>query len=77
MRKPLDGKVQEEWWGWRPMTVDGNPFIDRSPSFDNVWIAAGHSMLGLSQAPATGKLLAELMSGISPHIDPKPYRIGR
>lgn len=77
LKAPLDGKVQEEWWGWRPMTVDGNPFIDRSPKFDNVWVAAGHSMLGLSQAPATGKLLAELMSGKTPHLDPKPYRIGR
>jgi D-amino-acid dehydrogenase len=77
MRDPLDGAVREEWWGWRPMSVDGNPFIDRAPAADNLWIAAGHSMLGLSQAPATGKLLAELMTDAVPHVDPTPYRIGR
>jgi D-amino-acid dehydrogenase len=77
MKTPLDGAVHEEWWGWRPMSVDGNPFIGRAPSADNLWVAAGHSMLGLSQAPATGKLLAELITGASPHVDPAPYRIGR
>jgi D-amino-acid dehydrogenase len=77
LKEPLDGAVQEEWWGWRPMTVDGNPFIDRAPNWENLWAAAGHSMLGLSQAPATGKLLVELATGAEPHVDPKPYRIGR
>jgi D-amino-acid dehydrogenase len=77
IRPALDGETREEWWGWRPISVDGNPFIDRAPSSDNLWVAAGHSMLGLSQAPATGKLLAELMTGSNPHIDPNPYRIGR
>ena len=40
-------------------------------------IAAGHNMLGLSMAPATGKLVAELLSKDSPHIDPTPYRLDR
>ena len=40
-------------------------------------IAAGHNMLGLSMAPATGKLVAELMDGRPPHIDPAPYSPGR
>ena len=40
-------------------------------------IAAGHNMLGLSMAPATGKLVAELVDGAAPHVDPKPYRVGR
>ena len=51
--------VLEEWYGWRPMTSDSKPIIDRSPSLDNVILAAGHNMLGLSMAPATGKLVAE------------------
>jgi D-amino-acid dehydrogenase len=34
-------------------------------------------MLGLSMAPATGKLVAELVNGTSPHIDPAPYRVSR
>ena len=38
----------------------------------NVLIAAGHNMLGLSMAPATGKLVAEMIGGAKPHIDPRP-----
>ena len=59
------------------MTYDSLPIIDRSPKYDNVIIAAGHNMLGLSMAPATGKLVAELVGGSSPHIDPRPYRASR
>ena len=61
LRDPLAEPVQEEWWGWRPMTFDGLPVIDRSPAASNVLIAAGHNMLGLSMATATGKLVAEML----------------
>jgi D-amino-acid dehydrogenase len=77
LREPFCDPVQEQWFGWRPMTYDSVPIIDRSPKFDNVVIAAGHNMLGLSMAPATGKLVAELIDGSSPHIDPGPYRVSR
>lgn len=77
LHEPYCEPVEEEWFGWRPMTWDGKPFIDRSPIMDNVWIAAGHNMLGLSMAPATGKLVAELIGGEAPHIDPKPFSLAR
>jgi len=77
LREPYCEPVQEEWFGWRPMTYDSLPIIDRSPKYENVVIAAGHNMLGLSMAPATGKLVAELVEGGSPHIDPAPYRASR
>jgi D-amino-acid dehydrogenase len=77
LREPYSEPVEEEWFGWRPMTYDSLPIIDRSPALDNVWIAAGHNMLGLSMAPATGKLMAELLCGATPHIDPEPYRVTR
>jgi D-amino-acid dehydrogenase len=73
--EPAPEAVVERWFGWRPMTSDGKPVIDRSPAFKNVVIAAGHNMLGLSMAPATGKLVAELLSGHTPHIDPAPYAV--
>lgn len=69
--------VERTWFGWRPMTYDGLPIIDRAPRYENVWVAAGHNMLGLSMAPATGKLLAELVGGERPFLDPDPYRISR
>ena len=67
----------EEWWGWRPMIYDGKPVIGPSPKYGNVLVAAGHCMLGLSMAPATGKLVAELVGGKTPHIDPVHYSATR
>ncbi|MFN5536419.1 MAG: NAD(P)/FAD-dependent oxidoreductase [Planctomyces sp.] len=77
LHEPTAEPVEEEWYGWRPMTADGIPYIDRSPRFGNVWIAAGHSMLGISMGTGTGKLVAELITGAKPHVDPALYRIGR
>jgi D-amino-acid dehydrogenase len=77
LKEPVSGPTLEEWWGWRPMTPDGLPLIGRVPAFDNVFLAAGHGMLGVSMSPATGKLVTELVTGQTPHIDPAPYAISR
>jgi D-amino-acid dehydrogenase len=77
LREPYCEPVEEEWYGWRPMTYDSVPVIDRSPKYDNLYLAAGHNMLGLSMAPATGKLVAELIAGDTPHVDPAPYGLAR
>ena len=69
--------IEEEWFGWRPMTWDGKPIIDRSPAMNNVWVAAGHNMLGLSMATGTGKLVREMMLGEPTHVDPGHYSISR
>lgn len=66
-------EVEQSWYGWRPMTPDGRPFIGPSPKFRNVMVAAGHNMIGMSTGPATGQLVAELLSGEEPHIDPEPF----
>ena len=75
--KDTDAPAFEEWWGWRPMTYDGLPIIDRSKLHPNVLIAAGHGMLGLSMATGTGKLVQELLTGEPPHVDARAYRAGR
>jgi D-amino-acid dehydrogenase len=77
LQTPPSGPPTEEWWGWRPMTPDGVPVIGPSPAMPNVWMAAGHNMLGLSMAPATGKLVAEMVTGTKPHLDPAPYAVTR
>lgn len=69
----LDETWPEKWFGWRPMTYDSRPVIGPCPGFDNVFLATGHNMLGLSMAPATGKLVAELVTGARPHISASPY----
>ncbi len=77
LHEPYCDPVEEEWFGWRPMTFDGVPVIDRCPQMENVVIAAGHNMEGVAMSPATGKLVAELLNNSSPHIPPGPYRVTR
>lgn len=77
LKEPYCEPEQEQWYGWRPMTYDGKPVIDRSPAMSNVAVAAGHNMLGLSMGSATGKLVDEMLSDGEPHIDLKPFSIGR
>ena len=77
MYTPTAEPRYEEWWGWRPMSCDGKPLIGRPPKLSNAWLATGHSMLGVSMATGTGKLLMELLTGQAPHVDPHPYRIDR
>jgi len=59
---------QERWYGWRPMTWDSLPIIGRVPGLANASLCTGHNMLGLSLAPASGRLLAEIVVGEAPHI---------
>ncbi len=73
MKQPLPTKINEEWFGWRPMTYDSVPIIGESPQFSNVILATGHNMLGLSMSTGTGKLVSELIAGQEPHLDPTPY----
>jgi D-amino-acid dehydrogenase len=77
LRDPVPSAATESWWGWRPMTPDGLPYVGRVPSWSNLFVAAGHGMLGVSQAPATGRLLAELMTDARPHLEPAPYAVDR
>jgi D-amino-acid dehydrogenase len=77
LKEPYADPVLETWYGWRPMTWDSLPFIDRVPAARNVWVAAGHNMLGISTATATGKLVAELVTQTPAHIDHEPYRLSR
>ena len=75
--EPHAEPVLESWAGWRPMSPDSLPLIGPTPAIENLFIAAGHGMLGVSMSPATGRLIAELVSGETPHIDPAPYAVGR
>jgi D-amino-acid dehydrogenase len=77
LHDPYCEPVLEEWYGWRPMTSDSKPIVGRSPALTNVLVAAGHNMIGVATAPATGKLVAEMLSGDRPHIDPAPFAVTR
>ncbi|MFG1622894.1 NAD(P)/FAD-dependent oxidoreductase [Kribbella sp. NPDC049227] len=62
-----DDTVEDEWVGMRPLAADGLPILGRLPGFDNVYLATGHSMSGITLAPATGLLMSDLiMTGHTP-----------
>jgi D-amino-acid dehydrogenase len=77
LRQPLGETVHERWYGWRPMTWDDMPVLGRSPKHAHVWLAAGHGMLGISMSSGSGQLMADLITGRAPAIDPAPYRAER
>lgn len=66
--------VDRLWRGLRPCTPDGLPIIGRAPSLENLSLATGHQMLGVQTAPATGRLVADLVLGREPTFDPAPFR---
>ncbi len=59
----------QPWRGLRPCSPDGLPFVGRAAKFANFSIATGHAMLGMTLGPATGKLMAEILSGEKPSLD--------
>lgn len=65
------------WYGYRPCSADGLPYIGRIKKYDNVVVATGHSMLGLSLGAGTGKLVCELINEDTPGIDLSPFAVER
>ncbi|WP_054927430.1 MULTISPECIES: FAD-binding oxidoreductase [unclassified Burkholderia] len=67
----------QPWLGMRPCTPDMRPVIGPAPRHRHLWFAFGHCHHGLTLGPATGRLLAEMMTGAPTYIDPHPYRPAR
>lgn len=59
----------EVWSGLRPCSPDGMPYIGRADRRENVVVATGHSMLGLSLAPVSGEMVADLITGATMKYD--------
>ncbi|HQW28541.1 MAG TPA: FAD-dependent oxidoreductase, partial [Verrucomicrobiales bacterium] len=53
----------EPWVGLRPVSPDGMPYLGRSQRWENLIVATGHAMMGLSLAPATGRIVSSLLEG--------------
>jgi D-amino-acid dehydrogenase len=77
LHQPEGPALVESWYGWRPMTPDDVPIIGPAPGVENLTLATGHGMMGMSMANMTGKLVAELVVGAPPSIDPAPYAASR
>jgi D-amino-acid dehydrogenase len=67
----------QAWLGSRPCTPDMLPLVGSAPRHPGLWFSFGHAHHGLTQAASSGRLLAELMCGETPYIDPLPYRVER
>ncbi len=65
------------WLGRRPCLPDMRPIIGRFPRKPGLWLDFGHQHLGLTLGPITGRLLAEMMTGETPFVDPAPFRAER
>jgi D-amino-acid dehydrogenase len=72
---PLGERLDAEpWMGARPCTPDMMPVIGKAPRHSGLWFAFGHAHHGLTLGPATGRAIAEAITGETPFIDISAYR---
>ena len=71
------GEPREVWTGLRPCTPDGLPILGRADPYLNVVVACGHGHIGMGLAPASGRLIAQIVSGERPDMDLTPFRVDR
>ena len=79
--QPKDFEGVKPWRGLRPCSPDGLPYLGRTRNLVNLTLATGHSMMGLSLGPVTGKLIAQILAGESPNpaismLSPDRYNAG-
>lgn len=64
-----------QWAGLRPGSAEGVPFIGAVSAIEGLWVNAGHFRNGLVLAPASCRLLADLMTGVQPELPAAPYAL--
>jgi D-amino-acid dehydrogenase len=70
-------EVDHEWAGMRPITPDGLPVLDRAPGHENVYLATGYSMQGMTIGPPAGQQIADFVqTGKRPQLL-EPFRADR
>lgn len=65
------------WHGFRPTSPDGLPYLGASPKHENLTVATGHVMMGLSLAPISGKVISQLATGQVPEVNIVPLAVNR
>jgi D-amino-acid dehydrogenase len=73
----LDAADGKRWMGFRPSLPDSLPVISPATRHDRVFYAFGHAHHGLTQSAITGEVIADMIDGARPSIDPTPYRANR
>ena len=72
-----DAEIEAHWAGLRPGTPDELPYIGAHPDIDGLYVCSGHYRNGFVTAPASARLLVDLLLDRPPGIDPHPYRLDR
>jgi glycine/D-amino acid oxidase-like deaminating enzyme len=70
-------RVEERWAGMIDATPDVVPVIDRVETIPGLFLASGFSGHGFGLGPGAGKLMAEMVMGETPCVDPAPFRFSR
>jgi D-amino-acid dehydrogenase len=68
---------EKVWYGYRPCSADGLPYIGKVKKWNNVVIATGHAMLGLSLGAGTGKLVSEIINEVPVSMNMTPFNVER
>jgi D-amino-acid dehydrogenase len=66
---PADFAGVKPWFGYRPVSPDGLPYVGRFGRYANLTAACGHAMLGVTLAPGAGQLVAETLAGRKPSVN--------
>ena len=75
---PLAERIDTEpWMGSRPCTPDMLPVIGPAPKHKDLWFAFGHAHHGLTLSAVTGRMIAEMVTGETPFVDPAPFSAAR
>ena len=75
---PIDRRLDvAPWKGARPNTPDSAPIIGPAPGQPGMWLAVGHGHWGMGLGAVTGRLVADLVTGAAPFVDPGPLGLGR
>lgn len=75
--KPKMPQVDKIWYGFRPASPDGLPYIGRNTRLSNLVIATGHGMMGLGLGPATGLLVSQLINETKPTMNLQAFNPSR
>ena len=65
------------WTGLRPVSPDGLPYIGKAGNYENLLVAGGNAMLGISQGAAAGLIISDIVEKRSTPIDISAFKVGR
>jgi len=75
--KPKMPQQKDIWFGFRPVSPDGMPYIGLSNKYQNLAVATGHAMIGLGLGPATGKIISQVLNGQLTEMNITPFAVDR